>query len=378
MDNDNEFLAVYELMYKPLIKKIEGYTIYCDESMNLRKVRLKESLRNELKYKFFVIGGVEVPDNCNLDDIKMVFSDDNFPEVDAKYKYFSFNNSDFGKALCSSRLNKLFKFMIDNNIYIHINIMNYWYWAISDIVQSIVEPEYITSLEDNRGKVSAMYEALMHRYDDMFDIFLKFNFPNIKHGGEQEFILEILRILKRSFNEYYCEGDELYNEIEELIHYIERRFSNVNELTFIQDEKPLEIVSTLVGSYLQTAYMFKENGIIFDKEEKIVEEITSISPSLFQTLKCSFVDSKTQLGIQLSDVIAGFTARFFEFIAVENKVSTFFDTLKTGSLSFENCYLFSNIFRKSCLKYVFNYVRTLSIHQENSFNRFIDFMSYFR
>lgn len=48
----NEYLLPYSIMLDSGLKKLKGYTVYADESNNMRKVRIKDSTKDELKYRY--------------------------------------------------------------------------------------------------------------------------------------------------------------------------------------------------------------------------------------------------------------------------------------------------------------------------------------
>lgn len=369
-----DYINLYKTSTDNEIHKINGYSIFADESMNMRKVRIKDSTKEELKYKYFVLGGIEVPNNLDLNILKDEYKNDDFPIDEVKYKYFSYGNSDFKKALKSKRLNKLFKFLLKNKIYIHVTVLNYLYWGISDIVDSIIDKnDYFNANILKMG----MYEGLMQNYDLTYDTFIKYEFPSIPHGKEKDFMLEIHNILVEAINNRYKEGDEEYNSIQKLIEIINKKYTTINSLVLIQDEIPNQITDSLVNLYIQKACLYIENGIIFDVEESIKKDMIEIDENLINELNCRFIDSKDDFSIQLSDVIAGFVARFFQFVSNENEVELFFDNAKINSIEFENIILFNEIFMNSIDKYKFNYTRIMSLHQDASFMRFMGLIKYF-
>lgn len=96
----NEYVDIYYENMKSHIRKFEGYTIYADESMNLRKVTLSQEVYKDLKFKHFVIGGIIVPKDIDLNLIKELYSKrEGFPNNEVKYKYFAHNEGKFESAL---------------------------------------------------------------------------------------------------------------------------------------------------------------------------------------------------------------------------------------------------------------------------------------
>lgn len=369
----NEYLLPYSMMLDSKLKKLKGYTVYADESNNMRKVRIKDSTKDELKYKFFVIGGIIVPDNFDLNKVKDLYDkSEGFPENDAKYKFFSHSKGKIEDALSYDRFYRLFDFLIKNDIYIHLNIFNYWYYAIADIVDSLyVDDEF--DIIKNRFLKAGMYEGLILQYDEMYELLKKYNFPDIPKTCERDFLSGIRNILLKSLNSNFRVGDELYEPIKEAIELIDK--NSLDELVFIQDETPLEITASLLNVYAQSAYAFKLNGMIFD-DEKIIESQME-QQAIKDELNCKFIDSKDNIAIQISDAIAGFAARYYEMAVDENRVGDFCDKLKTGSIELKTIKKFQELLDLSHMKYELSHISVMSDHEIASIERFNAFMSMF-
>lgn len=84
----NEYVKIYYDCMKSHIRGLEGYSIYADESMSLRKVALSERVNKSLRFKHFVIGGVIVPDDVDLNLVKELYSkNEGFPDKEVKYNF---------------------------------------------------------------------------------------------------------------------------------------------------------------------------------------------------------------------------------------------------------------------------------------------------
>lgn len=371
----NDYLLPYYITLGSKLKKINGYTVYADESNNMRKARIKDSTKDDLKYKFFVIGGIITPDNFDLNRIKDLYDKaEGFPEQDAKYKFFSHSKSKIEEAISYDRYYRLFNFLLENNIYMHLNVFNFWYFAIADIVDSLYDGEEINVYE-NRFLKNGMYEGLIVHYDEMYDLMTKYSFPDIPKESEKTFLTDIKAILLSSLNENFNEGDEVYEPIKRAIELIDKKIEHLNELIFIQDETPLEIINTLLPVYVHSAYAFKLNGIIFDNETYIESQMDALS--LKKDLNCRFIDSKEEIAIQISDAIAGFTARYYEMIVNEDRVGNFCDRLKTDSIELKTIKKYQELLEKSFALYDLTHISVMSDHELESINRFNLLMSMF-
>ena len=116
---------------------------------------------------------------------------------------------------------------------------------------------------------------------------------------------------------------------------------------------------------------FHENGIYFDDEKIIADKMNEISLDIISDLKVKFVDSVDYFGVQISDVIAGFAARFFELIVDEERFGNFLDSVKTGSMELKTMSLFRQLLFKSAGFYDLNYIKTMSTHEDNCIIRIL-------
>ena len=316
----NDHVNIYCQFFGNGLKKMEGFNVYADESMNLRKVKLSQKVNKKLKYLFFVIGGVIVPDNVDLYKIINLYDkSEGFPSGEVKYNFFAHNENTIEKAIKHDRFYRLFDFLLKNNIYIHLNINSYWYLGLADIVDSLFVEDDYNYFVATEFKM-ALYEIMMLHYDEMYELLYAHNYPSISKENINSFINDLYRIVKKSADEDVREGDEIYNGIVGLKTLLNQKRNKVKELVFIQDEEPLLLYDSLLPVYMQTCIAFMKNGIHFDNEFIIAEKMNEISPEIIKDLKLDFVDSKDSIGVQISDVIAGFTARLYEMLVDENRL----------------------------------------------------------
>lgn len=366
----NEYVDIYYENMKSHIRKLEGYTIYADESMNLRKVTLSQEVYEDLKFKHFVIGGIIVPKDVDLNLIKELYSKrEGFPDNEVKYKYFAHNEGKIESALKFDRFFRLLNFLLENNIYIHLNINNFWYLGLADIIDSLLaeDYDYYMALEYKM----ALYEVMIQRYNEMYTILYKYNYPSIRNEDVVDFLNDLYNEVKIFASGNIHPGDEIYNGVMGLKTFLENKRDKINELVFIQDEDPLILFDSLLPIYMQTCTAFIENGICFDNEKFIEDKMNAISPNIVSDLKIDFVDSKDYFGVQISDVIAGFAARFFELLVDEERFGEFLENVKTDSIELRTMGLFRKLLFKSAMFYDLNYIKTMSTHEDNCICRIL-------
>lgn len=85
---------------------------------------------------------------------------------------------------------------------------------------------------------------------------------------------------------------------------------------FIQDEKELEMLSELSNLYRSEIAIWLNSQIIFDNESDIIFELkrkpVMINNSFVSNF--TFIDSKKNIMVQLSDVAIGITSKYLSFI----------------------------------------------------------------
>ena len=359
------------MLYKAeRFEHLKGHSIYCDESMNFRKVLITQNNKEELKHTFFVLGGVIVPDEVDLRNALSLFPDHDSGEF--KYRYFS-KRKNMPDCLLSERLTLLFDFMLDNNIKIHFNAENYLFYSFADIIDSIME---CSSFEESWEFKSCLYHFLMKSFDDTYDTLIEFEYPSIPKGKENDFLQAITRIYKNSFLNNCKNGDQQFIPGFLLLNYLEKIL--VSELPFLSDNTPFLLEDTLMYEYLHTATIFINNGVNFDIEQKIQEDLSDIEIDYLDKLNCTFVDSKTSLAVQFSDVVSGFVARLMKYITSlsENKMSEFIETIKNNIQIKNNLKKFLEIYQKSSDYYVYSICAKMSKYEKLLFDRFLSLVPF--
>ena len=374
-DYFNDVLS--EMLYDMYIQMNPQYLgnvkVYADESMNFRKAFMRTTYTDELKNKFFVLGGIIVPKGVNLAKIKKLLkAPTNMKEF--KFKYFA-NNKKMPELLKSPRITTILNFMLDNNIYVHINILNYWYWSLSDIIDSLILNDERLFVYQRELK-SNLYDVLNKNYEDAYNLLIKYDYPSIPRGKEKDFIIELVKIYQCTLYRHFKPGDRGYSSKKFLLNFLNRS-KNVGELPFIQDNPPKTLLDTLAYSYNQTSVAFIHQSITFDNEEKIRNDLKNINKTYLSKMNCSFKDSKNSLGIQLSDFVSGFTSRLLEFVMSyeDNPTPSFIDAPKTNDNELLNLYLFKKLLDKSIKFYRLSSIRIMSMYDEIIFNNFLNMFS---
>ncbi|OUR98408.1 hypothetical protein A9Q86_15295 [Flavobacteriales bacterium 33_180_T64] len=339
----NEIRASQKLL-APHINFDEKYHFFYDESNNPRKLYTRESDFNTSITGSFVLGGIV--DNgsvFNFEELKNSLKlQKNVKEI--KFKHLA--SGDFISCLKSRKINTYLKFINNEDILVHLSCINLLYYSIVDIVDSALMnrkellergPQFVAELKD------IIHQVLREHLDETRSLFFKFNYPNISNADIPEFIKEIIAIAN------YENGNVKNQKNLKILKGILDFSSKKQKMPFLRGEKNNMLIEEFYQFYIKQVYMFKNSTHIFDNEDaiqKIVGDFNLIDGK--RTLKnYAFKDSKSEIMIQLSDIIVGLTSKYHSFINNHSEELITSEFEKLNDLQKNNLQLYVEIISKS-------------------------------
>ena len=343
---------------------LKNHRIYCDESMNIRKVFLRQNVNNEFKNLCFVLGGIIVPNCVDLEEIEKIFKKNTSNEY--KYKFFSYGHS-MPDCLKSDRFNLLFDYLIQNKIKIHFNAENYFYYALVDILDSIT---LFDSKEESLLYKSALFFYLNKTFDKTYELLIKYKYPSIPTGSERDFAGELINLLEESIDSDEAANKTIFILGQKLLQIL--KSINITKLVLVQNNEPFVLEESLMNVYIQTSSVFMWNGVLFDHEKKIEKELEEIDKNYCETLNCSFEDSQNDIGIQISDAISGFVARLLKYINdnSEKNATAVLNTIRNDEKMYRNIKKFYEIYTYSSEFYKYGICMKMSLFEKETFDFF--------
>ncbi len=285
------------------------FTIYYDESNNIRKLYLKGSGFNVPRYDNFVLGGVVLIEGQSFGDIailrKALYLQKNSTEIKLKH----IGSGSFEQILSSSKLGIVLTWLIDHKIHIHYSNINILYWSIVDIIDSIISDEaFEVYFPLHRELKNELYRIVNCDIKKFLEILKSFKYPDIPESETHKFLSEIYNFLE----DYDSEQTNFPSlTLKELI----RNARNLPELVFLTGNDENILINNFSDFFLHTLYIFKNSKHIFD-DEKVIEKILERYKLMDgdREVNQRFSDSKNEIGIQLSDIITSFLGKYFIFI----------------------------------------------------------------
>lgn len=313
-------------MLEPTADFDTAFTFYYDETNNIKKFYVRE---NDFNYTFtsnFILGGLaHLGQAPNVQSLIDSFKQQKTSK-EVKFKHIA--SGDFLDCLKSEKLKLFLQFVKDSDLYVHYSSLNILYWSIVDIVDSAIVssdaalqlgPQFANHLKNDLYKLSRL------EIDSVIELFYKYEYPNIKEESVFSFIEELTSLF-----DGYIDTLEYHFGLESL-RQILKESKKKGSLPFIMDENDYILLNDLSQFYLRPIYLFKNSTHIFDNEDSISETLKDykILDGIEEIKNYTFVDSQTNLLIQLSDIFVGIMGKLTNYLNTSSreKIDTDFRTL---------------------------------------------------
>ena len=291
------------------------YTMYYDESNNCIKFKFK-NVDGDLNVDYtedYVLAGVAFEGTEPPMDIDTVFSKLKLQKsiTDIKLKHIIGKVPDgthkFLHAMNSQKVELvLTDFLTVDNLYIHWSAINLLYYALVDIVDSVLSvPIYHNEIKNALFKYAKLDE------DYILPLLAQYKYPNIDPCKIRDYCFEIVE---------WIEGIVPDNaEDEFLLEFLrqELKASGKKEtLPFLIDNEDHVLIDGFAADYMSRLGIFQGSTHIFDEISEVQEVLGSHPINgkyLFNSADFRFEKSHNSKWLQLCDIIAGIMASFFTF-----------------------------------------------------------------
>lgn len=320
----------------PYYAQLQPYTFHYDESNNHRKLYIhpnkntynidNDTNRKQAAATNFMLAGLAYKgESCDADPKALIDS----LGLQSTIKELKFNHvasGTFDKVLKSAPIKKILKWILDKDFYIHYFTLNMEYWAFIDIIDDCIEyclrsNKIMFNHGEHRYKTEmelkdALYWVLKSDKQKFLSIAKLHSYPSII-GREQDLIkaLHALVIEMRGKSRSAVSTDKnVGNSIDKLAMLLNRSFG-IDGMTLTQSSNEGVLVDGLAIFYQHRGVLFPNSVHVFDGEKIVESDIERFrKSSSSDTFKCYFVDSELEPLTQISDVLAGLMAKYFEYI----------------------------------------------------------------
>ena len=345
---DEELLQLIDAYFCP-------YTIYCDESSNAIKFRFKDETgklnvdwRND-----FVLAGIAYEGDTPPLDIDVLFASFKLQKTvkDAKLgniaKYKGNDVNRFVDILKSAKVTLFLNALWNSNTYIHWSTQSLLYFALVDIVDSVVDiPLMLNEIKN------VLYKYVRSDLDYFLEFLARYSYPNIKPEKVEDFCDEFIS---------WIESIEPASHEDEFgLGFLKQGVKSSRksgELIFITESKVDKsqddfLIENFVPIYASRLGEFPNSTIHFDKCDIVEKNIVELA-NVFCDIKTptyDFLISTENKWIQLCDFVSGIIAALLAFVNENNM-----DEISTRIKSFDetqkhNLKLLTQLIRRSSTK----------------------------
>ncbi|MFY3457766.1 DUF3800 domain-containing protein [Achromobacter xylosoxidans] len=285
--------------------------IFYDETNNIRRLTLNELGLNVTDNKAFVIGGVALRAGAEISEWsefrQLLRVQPSAPEI--KFEHVA--KGGYEDVLKSQKLALFLQWLIDRKMMIHYSALDPLYWAILDIIESLQADERFLEINAFHMELKTeLHHAVTQDLSGFLTLMHSYGYPNVPRVKVQPFM--------KAVGTFVAEHVPLdRSEATAVLKSVLGRAARLTdlELVFLHDNNPGELIDNFSHHFLHCVYIFKNASHVFDEETFVEKALESVD--LYEgerRLDYRFADSKTEPGIQLSDVIAGLTGRYFGYL----------------------------------------------------------------
>jgi len=290
------------------------YTIYYDETNNIRRLLLTERGLNIETPHCFALGGVAhhgQPYDLGLSELRARLR---LQPTVKEIKLEHLGKGDFPALLRSEKISTFLEWLAERDLYVHFQVLDPIYWSTVDIIDSILaesQPSvmvaFAAELKDD------LYTILREDLDDTIGMLIRFNYPDV--GGERrvEFISALMERLIQS--------EHLLPDFNfQMLRGVLQTGAKLNSLPFLEDEKPNVLIDELSAFYAKRVCLFKYSTHFLDAEPWIRKHLESyhFTDRGKPFTNYEFVDSSETEGVQISDIVAGLLGKAFTYLNRNN------------------------------------------------------------
>ncbi len=294
-----------------LSKADAAYTFYHDETNNIKKLRIGPQGLNVAEPGTFILGGVVhegVPRPLDIQSLRDAMRIQKSAD-EIKLKHVA--KGDFLDLLRSEKLTTFLKWLSENGLVIHYHALDPLYWSLVDIIDSILYRLGESRLMQLHASLKSDL-AMLFRTDlpATTELFFRYNYPDLAPESRRAFLDELLGMLDRSegvfpeFNAMMLKG-------------MLQAGRSLPSLDFIEGYRPNLLIESFGVFYLTRIAVFKYSSHILDMEDSIRDEIEAIKPSSngLPVTHFRFADSKSEAGIQISDIVVGLLGKMHTYFS---------------------------------------------------------------
>lgn len=292
------------LDFMPNIHK--QYTLYYDETNNIRRLALTEAGLNHEALDCFVLGGIALEPGAVLPDVAALRAQLRIQPLAPEMKLRHLVQGDYAACLGSRKVEHFLVWLLEAPVYIHYSNFSVLNWSIVDLIDSLIVSERFRHLGEVHDDLKNELHALV-RLDPLgyFRLLKTFDYPNVAVERIPEFVRAVRAFLFRN-------GFVFRNFATMTLCDLLQDSARDTSLDFLVDNDSDVLVDRFDTVFLNRLATFTNAVHVFDEEPQIrasLEQRRIVSGD--QAITYYFANSRSEPAIQLSDVLCGILGKHF-------------------------------------------------------------------
>jgi hypothetical protein len=301
----NPILAAYHL---PNVD--EPYTFYYDETNNVRKLHLTPNGMNIRRPDCFVLGGIVHRGLARPIALAELHAALHLQPSVKEIKLKHLGTGGFLELLASPKIETLLEWLTAQEFLLHYQVTDLLYWSIVDIVDSILtEVGEPTLMAMHLSLKDCLYMVLRHDIDSTAELLGRYNYPDVGRDRRSAFVAELLNLVE--YHELLLEHFSFY-----MLKGLLQAARGLKSLPYLEDETPNVLINGFGPFFLNRLCLFAKAQHILDDEKQIEAYLQSLalSDNGIPLRHFRFANSKSEVGVQLSDAVVGLLGKVFSHI----------------------------------------------------------------
>lgn len=284
--------------------------LYYDETNNIRRLTLSEVGLNNVPERMFALAGIALKPGKEIVGWDMLRREMGVQVSATEIKYKHVAPPDYEAALASEKLTSFLEWLTETETLIHYSVLDVLFWSVLDIIESLMADERVNINEIHMELKNELVFAVKVDPIAFMTLAHEFGYPNLKRADVPTFLKCVLAFVERRLP---VNRNRATHSLKKLL----RGAAKLPrlELPFLHDNEPGELISDFSAHFMHVLCIFKHASHILDCEtniERILQKFEIRNGE--RRLDYRFSDSKSEIGIQASDVIAGLIGRHFTYI----------------------------------------------------------------
>ncbi|WP_343699624.1 DUF3800 domain-containing protein [Caulobacter sp.] len=293
------------------------FTLYYDETNNIRRLHIRPDGLNVKQPKVFVLGGVAHPGAPKPIELTRLRADLRLQPSVRELKFKHLADGEFLEALASPKVGAFLDWLLAEHLTLHVFALDPLYWSIVDVIDSILAERRDRRLNSARDHLkNDLYGLLRLDPDRTVDLLGRYNYPDVGRARRKAFIAELLVQLEENVAVFPEFNYDMLKGVLQIAYSLER-------LPFLEDEQANVLIDRFATFFVKRICLFKHSHHVLDVEELIEAEMLR-QPILDRGAPYEgyrFAVSHDEAGIQVADLTVGLLGRLFSFVVIHDRDS---------------------------------------------------------